>query len=185
MISFPIGNIQQIEIGSLTLTLNRENFIADSNSGQFGYTRDYEPSSIAEAEQLLLGHTALKSNTSWIPYEFSWSLLLDRDKYFTLKAIIEEQQNRIVANNANCGVIVRDGRFSMIEVAPQNRLSWSPVSQPITSADYPPGFVGYWPVFSVLLRPTKNWATLWGYTSPTTPYISVELTAIELNILPP
>ncbi|MGL4568876.1 MAG: hypothetical protein ACRCU6_10190 [Fusobacteriaceae bacterium] len=170
----PVGNKQNLSIGSLSLDLEGCDFNGDFiYSGyrrmplkNLSYTIDYLP----------MGPVSVSGRKFRPRFSFEWDLILSFDKLSQLMAIKEEQEFKIRGYADSIGIRLIDGRLSLLEQLPRQRAK----ARQSISQSAPIGYEYITPVFQIyiseimeeLFIPSKN---IW----------KVKVIAQELDILAP
>lgn len=176
--TFPIGENQTLSIGSLSLTLEWDNFNADGDNA-WGYKRIEVIEQQATLSNSLYGSSIIEGNFFEPKHQFEWSLYLDRDKAQLLYALWKEQQYRARNQQADLAIQLLDTRLAFLGRNPRDRAKiGSVISDPVP----PTGFSYFWAQFDVFLElgtDFLNW-----YLTSSDHLFDGKIKGRELSIIP-
>lgn len=176
--TFVIGTTQTLSIGSLSLTLTREDYDGGELSS-LGYTRTKDVAHQMAAAETFYGASLVDGPFFTAKHQFAWGLQLLPAKVFPLIAIWEEQQHRIKTQQADVAIRLLDQRLVFMERSPRIRAKVGTVSGAITP---PTGYEFFWAQFDIILEAGGD--LLSWFSRPTDDLFKFKIAARELSLVP-
>lgn len=174
---FPIGESQLLSItGGPSLTLDSCAFDASEFAGLGYWRKDQSP--WLEPDYSIYGTFISRSKAYRVKQEFEWALKLTAAEFFTLKAIIQLQQNRLNLRIAGSEIKLQDKRLVWLEQTPRVRAK---VLTPVITEIPPAGFEYMWAIYNIYVTEfTEEFFYAHGSS-----YWKVSLKAVEADLTVP
>lgn len=174
---------QTLSIGTQSVTLEACDF-QSSDDTKLGYTRRKQSETLVDTQNLPFGGTSVKGLVRGKPvWEFTWDLVLPREKTFALLAVIQCFEDRVNNRLDDPFIILVDERIPVLEKQPRTRASVGPLLN-ASYADVPTGFDLFYPIFRVSLSPPNRLLDeIWGLPQDIS-YFAFQLEGQELDTIP-
>ena len=176
---------QVLTIGGLTLSLEQCDFDADGNQGFIGFSQVKTDEFNQDLTASIYGGYSIASNYGSQLYTFSWSLLLSTAKLMILRAMIEEQHERLAIQDPTPLVRLINQRTVHIERSPRQRAEDStPVIPSDISSLIPAGYVGFYAQHDLVFANAIESSEVFYFGEDGLAVTKVELIGQEVQIVP-
>ncbi|MEC4804755.1 MAG: hypothetical protein SAJ12_09285 [Jaaginema sp. PMC 1079.18] len=179
MSNFPYGTQQIFSLGSLSLTLDWQDFGADDGDG-IGYRRIEDINQQNTALNSLYGASILEGPFHPTKFLFGWQLNLPSEKLFLLKALYDEQQWRVKNQQSAVAIRLYDQRIAFMGRQPRDRAKIGAI---ISDPTAPTGFDFYWAQFDILLELSSDFSEF--FMKPSELIFKVQIAGRELDTVSP